>query len=231
MSTGNETDERDPYAPPPEGAPDRPPAAPWNAPQSGGGGQQQGPERPQQERSPWGQPRRPRDEGEGERTPGTPKTPAEKRKRLARIALWAGAWALFLALFLPSEMSYVFAFVLGVAAVAMSVKVLRKQPHPATPGPRVEAGPGSTVHTPGHARAGEQHAGTVVSGSTRPSAALVGLVTGALSLVWVLGIWSFQWANQDYYDCRDQALTKTAQERCLSELPKQFHDLVDNGVL
>jgi len=219
MSTGNETDERDPYAPPPEGTPERPPAAPWNIPGNGsGGGGNGGPQGDRGDR-PQRQPREPRERPD----------PKDVRVRNARMALWAGVWAVFFALFLPSDLGTVLGLVLGVVAVVLGVRTVRGTT-PASAGPRIEAGPGGTARHPGHAPGGAANRPQVRRApGSRPGAAIAGLVTGVIAVVWVVGLWSFRFANQDYYDCMDSALTKTGEQRCLDELPDAFHPLVDGS--
>ncbi|MGA4540355.1 hypothetical protein ACPA54_10190 [Uniformispora flossi] len=227
MNTGNDTDERDPYAPPPEGAPDRPPAAPWNVPSAGGSGGSggQGPNPEPEQRDPWGRPRqeqrpdRDRDRDE--------QKPADPRRRNARIAMWLGLWALLFGLMVSQEIG----IVMGVAAVVLGVRTLRGTSAPRV-GPRVEQGPGGTAHHPGPARRVDRPAvvapqaarGTV----TRPPGAMVGLVTGLMAIVWVLSVWSFRWSHQDYYDCMDAALTKTAEQSCKQELPSYLRDNIND---
>lgn len=224
MNTGNDTDERDPYAPPPEGAPDRPPAAPWNVPGAGGpggSGSDPGPE----QRDPWG---RPRQEQRPERDRDRDEQkPADPRRRNARIALWLGVWGLFFGLVVSEEIG----IVMGVAAVVLGVRSLRGTSAPRV-GPRVEQGPGGTAHHPGPARRLDRPAAVPPQAErgkvTRPPGAMVGLVTGVMAIVWVLSVWSFRWSHQDYYDCMDAALTKTAEQACKQELPSYLRDSVDS---
>jgi hypothetical protein len=235
MSTGNDTDERDPYAPPPEGAPDRPPAAPWNLPGAGGSGGSDdsgsgGSGSGGSGGGGWGDPRSGdrRDRDRERRDEDRP--PADPRRRNARIALWLGVWGLFFGFFLWEEAG----IVMGVAAFVLGVRSLRGTSAPRV-GPRVEQGPGGTARTPGRARrlARPARVNTAPGASTqgtvpRPPGALVGLVTGALAVVWVLGVWSFRWSQQDYYDCMDAGLTKQAQDECKHELPSFMRNMVDN---
>lgn len=240
MSTGNETDERDPYAPPPEGAPDRPPAAPWNLPGGGGGdgsgdsggsGGSGGGSGGSGGGGPWGSPRQGRDRDERDRERrDDERTPTDPRRRNARIGLWVGVWGLVFATLFWEEAG----LVMGVAAVVLGIRTLRGTSAPRV-GPRVEEGPGGTARTPGRARRLVRPARVATtpaasaSGTVpRPPGAMVGLITGALAIVWVLGVWSFRWSQQDYYDCMDAALTKQAQDQCKQELPSQFRNVVDN---
>lgn len=233
---GNDTEERDPYAPPPEGAPDRPPSAPWNLPgagsNSGAGRSGTGGSGPDNSGGsgggPWGDPDSHRDHRGRDRDDDRP--PADPRRRNARFALWLGVWGLFFGIFLWEEAG----IVMGFAAAVLGFRALRGTSAPVV-GPRIEQGPGGTARTPGRARRFPRPArvrtapGARTPGTApRPQGALVGLVTGVLAVVWVLGVWSFRWSQQDYYDCMDAALTKQAQQQCKSELPEFARDLVDN---
>ncbi|MDI2126779.1 hypothetical protein [Yinghuangia seranimata] len=231
MSTGNETDERDPYAPPPEGAPDRPPAAPWNLPGSGGSGSDG------QGGGPWGDPRsgrdqrpdRDRDRDRDRERRDDERTPVDPRKRNARIAVWLGVWGLVIAVTVREEIG----LVMGIAATVLGVRSLRGT-SPARVGPRIEQGPGGTARTPGRARRLARPArvetpptASVQGTIARPQGALAGLVAGALTVVFVLGVWGFRTWQSDYYDCMDAALTNTAEKQCKQELPSMFRSLVD----
>ncbi|MFF7246583.1 hypothetical protein ACFZBU_22050 [Embleya sp. NPDC008237] len=220
MSTGNETDERDPYAPPPEGTPDRPPAAPWNVPGNGRGDGGNGGDRHGREDRPQRAPREPREQPD----------PKDIRVRNGRLALWSGVWAVFFALFLPSDLGLVLGVVLGVVALVLGIRTVRGTT-PATAGPRIEEGPGGTARHPGHAPGGPAHRPRVRRpAGSRSGAALAGLVTGAIAVVYVLGVWTFEAVNKDYYDCMDSALTKTGEQRCLDKLPERYHFLVDGTI-
>ncbi len=123
---------------------------------------------------------------------------------------------------------------MGVAAVVLGIRALRGTSAPRV-GPRVEQGPGGTARTPGRARrlvrparVATEPSPTTQGTVPRPPGAMVGLVTGALAVVWVLGVWSFRWSQQDYYDCMDAALTKQAQQQCERELPSFMRNMVDN---
>jgi hypothetical protein len=146
MSSGHNTEERDPFAPPPEGAPDRP----WG-PRTGNSDQQQQPaaggeqgepgesadpgERPQ-DTPPRSRPgnaarpaRPPVRPGQGSQQPGgglppgTRFDPADPVQRHARYALLAGLWGIFFAFFGLSELS----LLLGSLALYWGISSLRGQ--------------------------------------------------------------------------------------------------------
>ncbi|MYV99028.1 hypothetical protein GT354_12180, partial [Streptomyces sp. SID3343] len=83
---------------------------------------------------------------------------------------------------------------------------------------------------PGHAPGGPANRPRVRRApGSRSGAALAGLVTGVIAVVYVVGLWGFEAANKDYYDCMDSALTKTGEQRCLDKLPDRFHKFVDGS--
>nr|WP_190139477.1 hypothetical protein [Streptomyces longispororuber] len=215
-----------PFAPPPEGAPEQPwrPRRPANGPgsdeQGGEGGQGQG---GGQGESPWGsqwsdrQPgrspggfgERPRGQNQdGSGGPGgqgnlrwDPTDPAQRR---ARYALLSGMWAFFFALF---GWQYV-ALLLGALGAYWGVSALRAKPRRPDPS------------APDAAQA--------PAGGSRPqtTAAISGLVTASLALVMVLATFGAQLVYRDYYTCRDDALTNQSREACEDLLPKQLRPLL-----
>ncbi|WP_405862947.1 hypothetical protein OG407_31385 [Streptomyces sp. NBC_01515] len=205
-----------PFAPPPEGTPDRPwqPRRPeagedGDAPQGDGG------------HSPWGsqwsdrQPGRSSGnfgdrpggptgqsgpEGPGNGGPGQggmrwdPTDPAQRR---ARYALLSGMWAFFFALF---SWPYV-ALLLGALALYWGGSALRAKsptPDPDTPAvPETQARPQTT-------------------------AAISGLVTASLAIALVAAMFVAQLAYKDYYTCANDALTNEAKQSCNQLLPKEL---------
>ncbi|MEU6847642.1 hypothetical protein ABZ930_37860 [Streptomyces sp. NPDC046716] len=209
-----------PFAPPPEDAPDRPwqPRRPEgsDAPEGGGG-----------DHSPWGsqwsdrQPGRAQGgrfgdrpgagngqgggpEGQGPGGPGggmrwDPTDPAQRR---ARYALLSGMWGFFFALF---NWPYV-ALLLGALALYWGISSLRAKPR--TPDPDNPA--------------------PAVPDSTRPqtTAAISGLVTGGLALALVASVFTARMVYSDFYECRTDALTNQAQKSCDDLLPKELRPLL-----
>ncbi|MEV8597425.1 hypothetical protein [Streptomyces sp. NPDC052012] len=208
---GGGSQEDNPFAPPPEGTPDRPwqPRHPSGAGGSGGDGDGGG-------RSPWGrnwsdrQPgrspggfgERPRPEGQG----GGPQSPAPRwdptdpAQRRARYALLAGMWAFFFALF---SWPYV-ALMLGALALYWGISALRAKPRTADP----------------DSPAPEQ------TGRPQTTAAVSGLVTASLALALVAASFTAQLVYSDYYTCTNDALTQEARQSCSDLLPKELRGLL-----
>ncbi|MFJ6070128.1 hypothetical protein ACIQFU_04680 [Streptomyces sp. NPDC093065] len=207
------TDKDNPFAPPPEGTPDRP----WQPRhQPGGDDDSQG----DGERSPWGglwsdrQPgrspggfgERPGNSGGPESSGGGPGPrwdPTDPAQRRARYALLSGMWALFFALF---TWPYV-ALLLGALALYWGISALRAKPRtasdPDTPAPPAEQ-----------------------TGRPQRTAAISGLVTSSLAIVLVAATFGAQLIYSDYYTCREDALTHAADQSCERHLPEQLRPLL-----
>lgn len=218
-----------PFAPPPEGAPDRP----WQPRRPAQGqGQEQGPGQGQEGpgnggHSPWGsqwsdrQPgpssggpfgERPKNNGpggpggqrgpEGQRPgPGLRWDPTDPAQRRARYALLAGMWAFFFALF---SWPYV-ALLLGALALYWGVSALRAKPRQSGPdAPRTAGG----------------------TGRPQTSAAISGLVTASLALAMVAATFTAQLVYRDYYTCLNDALTTSAKQSCSDLLPKDLRGVL-----
>ncbi|MDH6452341.1 hypothetical protein M2155_004749 [Streptomyces sp. SAI-119] len=211
---GGKAEDDNPFAPPPEGTPDRPwqPRRPEGSDDGrgeGGGG-----------RTPWGsqwsdrQPGRsdgnfgqrpgagpgggPEDQGTN--GPGMRWDPTDPSQRRARYALLSGMWAFFFALF---GWPYV-ALLLGALAMYWSISALRAKPRPQdpdTPAPPQSARPQTT-------------------------AAVSGLVTASLALVFVAASFTARLVYDDYYTCRSDALTTQAEQSCADLLPKQLRGVM-----
>ncbi|MEW2392455.1 hypothetical protein AB0933_29245 [Streptomyces venezuelae] len=252
---GTGKDDDNPFAPPPEGTPDRPwqPRRPSgdSAPDgddSGGGGHG----------SPWGsqwsdrQPGRsqggfgdrPRQQnGPGKDDPSAPGgngggmrwDPTDPAQRRARYALLSGMWGFFFALF---GWRYV-ALLLGALAAMWAIQSLRakpRRPDPTAPtASSASTAPTGATATTGSAGPSAPTTPTTpaapaapVASSTRPqtTAAISGLVTGALALLMVAGTFTAQLVYQDYYTCVDDALTSASKQSCEDLLPKQLRPLL-----
>jgi len=218
-----------PFAPPPEGTPDRP----WQ-PRRPAGGQDSGDDGD----SPWGsqwserQPGRSTGGGFGDRPgaggdpgrgqsgqgsqegPGGPGgqgaglrwDPTDPAQRRARYALLSGMWAFFFALF---SWPYV-ALLLGALALYWGASALRAKPR--TPDPT----------TPRPASAPPQDP------NARPqtTAAISGLVTASLAIAMVAATFTAQLVYRDYYTCTNDALTNAAKQSCTDLLPKELRGLL-----
>ncbi|MEY9486732.1 hypothetical protein RKD26_002526 [Streptomyces calvus] len=205
-SRGSQED--NPFAPPPEGTPDRP----WQPrhPSGGDGG-----------RSPWGRnwsdrqpgrssggfgerPRGPEGQGGGgPQGPGMRWDPTDPAQRRARYALLCGMWAFFFALF---SWPYV-ALLLGALALYWGVSALRAKPR--TPDP--------------DSPAPEQ------TGRPQTTAAVSGLVTASLALALVAASFTAQLVYRDYYTCTTDALTQEARQSCSDLLPEELRGLLGTG--
>ncbi|MFH8804441.1 hypothetical protein ACH4F6_33530 [Streptomyces sp. NPDC017936] len=210
---GPPSQDDNPFAPPPEGTPDRP----WQPRRPARGGGDPGDGR-QHDGSPWGsqwsdqQPGRSpggfgeRPGGGPEGGPGGPKPtprwdPADPAQRRARYALLSGMWAFFFALF---GWPYV-ALLLGALALHWGISALRAKPR--TPGPDDPPVPGT-------------------GGRPQTTAAVSGLVTAGLALALVAVTFTAQLVYRDYYTCTSDALTNEAKQSCSDLLPKELRGVL-----
>ncbi|MFG2786825.1 hypothetical protein [Streptomyces sp. NPDC048419] len=209
---GGGQDEDNPFAPPPEGTPDKPwrPRRPAGGSGDGSDGDGNSPwgsqwSDRQPGRSPGGFGERPGGppagpEGQGGNTPGQgmrwdPSDPAQRR---ARYALLCGMWAFFFALF---SWPYV-ALLLGALALYWGVSALR-----------AKNGAEESSHDP-------------AAGRPRTTAAVTGLVTASLALALVAATFTAQLVYSDYYSCTNDALTSQAKQSCSDLLPKELRGLL-----
>ncbi|WP_345579398.1 hypothetical protein [Streptomyces prasinosporus] len=201
-----------PFAPPPEGAPDRP----WQ-PRHPSGGEGDDGSRGEGGRSLWGRnwsdrqpgrspggfgerPRGPEGQGGGPQGPGPRWDPTDPAQRRARYALLGGMWAFFFALF---GWPYV-ALLLGAFALYWGVSALRAEPRTPDPDSAAPRPPGRPQTT----------------------AAVSGLVTASLALALVAASFAAQMVYRDYYTCADDALTQEARQSCDDLLPEELRDFL-----
>ncbi|MFD3498552.1 hypothetical protein ACFWWT_34210 [Streptomyces sp. NPDC058676] len=210
-----------PFAPPPEGTPDRPwqPRHHPRGGETGEGGQASDGSSGGGGRAPWGsqwsnqQPGRSPD-GFGERPgagpegpsggkqgPGLRWDPTDPSQRRARYALLSGMWAFFFALF---SWPYV-ALLLGALAMYWGISALRAKP-PAAPDPNIPA--------------------PAQSGRPQRTAAVSGLVTASLAIALVAAGFTVKLVYSDYYTCTNDALTNQAQQSCADLLPKELRGVL-----
>ncbi|MCC9310527.1 hypothetical protein LN042_26230 [Kitasatospora sp. RB6PN24] len=218
MSSGNSSDERNPFAPPPQDAPEQPwqPRLPQQAGNSGGGradgdgedgGEQpdSGPGRPPvPPPHPWS----PNWQGGGgpgwpapPQGPPQPKfDPTDPVHRRARYGLTSGMAALFSGLYGLQELALLF----GALALYWGISALRRtgtrEPAAGEPGNPTATAP----------------AGWPYAQRSRPQvpAALGGLLTGGVAVALVLGSFLLQLAYRPYYTCVNDALTVQATQSC-----------------
>jgi hypothetical protein len=207
---GRGSQEDNPFAPPPEGTPDRP----WQPRHPTG---DEGSQEESGGRSPWGRQWSDRQPGRspggfGERPGGTPEgpggpqspsprwDPTDPAQRRARYALLCGMWAFFFALF---SWPYV-ALLLGALALYWGISSLRAKPR--TPDPDSPA-PDTT-------------------GRPQTTAAVSGLVTASLAIALVAASFTAQLIYRDYYTCTNDALTNEAKQSCSRLLPEELRGVL-----
>ncbi len=217
---GGTASDHNPFAPPPEGAPDRPwqPRYPAGGSprEDSSGGPSDGSDGPGQGgRSPWGgrwsdrQPdrssggfgERPQRPGGGTQGPGMRWDPTDPVQRRARYALLAGMWAFFFALF---SWTYV-ALLLGALALYWGISSLRAKPR------------GHDAGTP------------APTGRPQATAAISGLVTASLALAVVATSFAAQLVYRDYYTCVNDSLTQQAKQSCDRHLPPELRGVLGDN--
>ncbi|MFG3055632.1 hypothetical protein ACGFZP_32450 [Kitasatospora sp. NPDC048239] len=210
MSSGDSTGERNPFAPPPADAPDQP----WQPrnPRPDGSETPEDGENPEERPHvppphPWSsgyqgggwQPRPP--------APQPPRLdPADPAQRKARNAALAGMAALVCAV---AGIYYVALF-LGALAILWGVTAMRS-PRPAaaaTEGVQATAAPTPNPLTP---------------------AALGGVLTGAMTVVFVAGVIGLSLYYNDYVTCVRDSLTSTGEQNCDRLAPKWYVDIATKG--
>ncbi|GAU64974.1 integral membrane protein MviN [Streptomyces sp. NBRC 110611] len=155
--------------------------------------------------------------------------PTDPLQRRARYALLAGMWAFFFALLfgLP-EVS----LLLGALAIYWGISSLRGKPDAARTAtaattaamegrrPATDAAP-----TPG------RPPGTPPS-PARPqaTAAIAGLVTASLALMMVAATFTVQIVYRDYFNCVNDALTRSASKSCENLLPEKLRPLLSTAM-
>nr|WP_051739979.1 hypothetical protein [Streptomyces catenulae] len=238
--SGSGQEERNPFAPPPEGAPDQE----WRPRRRAGQDDSQGshPEGGQGEDTPptWGsqwssrqpgrqsggfgnRPGRPTGQtGQGgpEGRPGglrwDPTDPAQRR---ARYALLAGMWAFFFALFSLPEV----ALLLGALALYWGISSLRAKPRAAKP-----SAAATTAAMEGRPAPSAGTGTGAPTSARRPqtTAAVSGVVAASLALLMVAATFFVKLAYRDYFTCVDDALTRASAKSCEKLLPKEFRPLL-----
>ncbi|MEV7612304.1 hypothetical protein [Streptomyces sp. NPDC089799] len=193
---GDDNRDDNPFAAPPEGRPDQP----WQ-PRHGADGHQR------REEGPGG--------GPGTGMGGGPARwdPTDPVQRRARYALLAGMWGFFFGLFgIPSM-----GLLLGALAVYWGVSALRGKPK----------APDAAGTAPGGAHPGATP-GSLPAAYARPqrTAAVGGLIAASLALLLAVSSYTLQLVYKDFYVCRDDALTHSAELKCNSELPKPLRNLI-----
>ncbi|MFF7454935.1 hypothetical protein [Kitasatospora sp. NPDC008115] len=223
MSSGDDTGERNPFAPPPADAPEQPwrPRAPHP---SGGSDRPEGQDGDQEERPlvppphPWS----PGYQG-GRHRPSGPQPPrldpADPAQRKARNAALAGMGALVCAF---AALHYVALFV-GALAIAWGVSAMRA---PRSTGSDAGAGRASGTGTGAGRTAGP--AGGTAQNPLTP-AALAGILTGAMTVVFVSSVLGLALYYNDYVTCVQDSLTASAVDGCERLAPQWYVDITRAG--
>lgn len=218
MSSGDDPDERNPFAPPPADAPDQPwrPRSPWPGQgQDGNGGQAGGPGgEPHGDRPPfppqWGQ--GPGEGGPGRRPQAPPPPrldPTDPAHRKARNAALAGPFAL-VCLFAGFHW---IALLVGLLGIAWGVGALRAKRPSTAPAPAVALG------------------GPVGAPAPNPltPAALAGILTGAMTVVVATSVIGLSIHYRDYMTCVRDSLTNVGAENCDRYAPQWYVDFSGNA--
>jgi hypothetical protein len=212
---------RDPFAPPPKDAPDRPwqprkqPAHPPQRgyanenPQGRSGtpededGHSDEPQRPVPPPHPWspghqGRPQQPL--GYGPMPQGPRFDPSDPVQRKARYALLSGMWGIF---FLILSVPYA-TLLLASLALYWSISALRGTPKKPVP-------PTAPTPTP---------YGPVPPYANRPQvpAAVGGLIASVVGLSLVAVVFGVQLYYKNFYDCQSAALTQKASDACATSV-------------
>ncbi|GAA1264496.1 hypothetical protein GCM10009665_62390 [Kitasatospora nipponensis] len=242
MSSGNNSDERNPFAPPPQDAPDQPwrPRLP-QAPAPGGDGSAPGSDTPSGEERPSRPPVPPPHPwspnwqgGGGPGWPERPQGPQQPRfdpndpvHRRSRYALAGGMAALFCGLSGILSLALLF----GALALYWGVSALRASGRDAGTAGAVAvgaAGAGADLERDGEPDAvaggdpqGAPPVGWPYTQRSRPQvpAALGGLITGGVAVALVLGSFALDLAYRPYFTCVQDALTTTATQSCADLAP------------
>ncbi|GAA1954693.1 hypothetical protein [Kitasatospora viridis] len=226
MSSGNSSDERNPFAPPPQDAPEQPwrPRLPQQPVGQENGGDQDGGAQGTDGETGGGRPPVPPPHpwspnwqgggGPGWPTPQGPPPPSfdptDPSHRRSRYALASGFAAMFTGYYSLQELALLF----GALAVYWAISALRAKP--AAEQPAAEQPPAAGNGAPPAAPAPWPYAQR-----SRPQvpAALGGLITGGVALALVIGSFGIQLAYKNYYTCINDALTTQASQSCNTLAP------------
>jgi hypothetical protein len=229
-------DQDNPFAPPPEGAPDRPwqprqPEDPDDADPSGGTppppppgapkawGSQWGNRQPQDGRpDPYG--RRP-DSGQGPNGPqgtGPRFDPTDPAQRRSRYALVCGGWGLIFSVLGWVEVG----LLLGALALYWGISALRMSPEDRAEARATAASAlADATQTP---RPTPPAPGPDAQRSFK-TAAWSGIVTSAVTIAIVASSFALHLAYHDYYTCKKDALTTPSSQACQKLLPEPLRSV------
>ncbi|MEV7777950.1 hypothetical protein [Kitasatospora sp. NPDC088351] len=214
MSSGDNTGERNPFAPPPADAPDQP-WQPRTPPPAEGGEAPDDAASEERPQVPPPHPWSPGHQGGGwHPRPPAPQQPrldpGDPAQRRARNAALAGMASLVCAI---AGIYYVALFV-GALAILWGVNAMRA-PKPAT---------GTTT-------GGTPTAAAAVPATPNPltPAALGGVLTGAVTVVFVSCVIGLSLYYNDYVTCVRDSLTATGEQGCDRLAPKWYVDIATKG--
>lgn len=222
-----------PFAPPPEDAPEQPwqPRRPDDS-----SGKDTGPEdgRPTPPPPAWGgrwsnqQPGR-QPGGIGGSRPDGPSgasgprfDPTDPAQRRARYALLSGMWGLFSALLGWTPLS----LLLGALALYWGISSLRMKPEQradarAAAAAALSRAPAHDEDLPRPTASGE------LQQKPQRTAAISGIVTGGIAILLVAATFTLQLVYQEYYSCARDALTSSSRDACADLLPEPLRSVFD----
>ncbi|SOD61982.1 hypothetical protein SAMN06297387_104152 [Streptomyces zhaozhouensis] len=193
------SEEDNPFAPPPEGQPDRPwrprrPDDDSGDERGSGDGSKPG----------WGGPfgRRPRGEGDDDRN-GRRWDPNDPVQRHARYAVLAGMWGVFAGLLSWEWLG----LLLGALALYWGISALRGGPRDAE---------------------GRPPAPTPDGRRPQRGSAIAGVVLAGVALAIVAASYTAQLVYKDYFDCVSDSLTAPSKAACEKDLPSQLRPIFGN---
>lgn len=130
-------------------------------------------------------------------------------------------WGFFFGIFgIPSV-----GLLLGALAMYWGISALRGRPaEPAATASPAADPTAATPTTPAPATTPTPGGLAALGPAARPqrTAAISGLVTASLALLLAMSSYALQLAYKDFYVCREDALTKTAELQCNTLLPDNF---------
>lgn len=136
--------------------------------------------------------------------------PTDPVQRRARYALLAGMWGFFFGIFgIPSM-----GLLLGALAMYWGISGLRGKSAALSPDASATSAT-SAAPAPGEGLTGP-------AARAQRTASISGLVTASLALLLAATSYGLQLAYKDFYVCREDALTKTAELQCNTMLPDNF---------
>lgn len=256
MSSGSNTErspeqQDNPFAPPPEDAPEQPwqprlPDGEGGAGGDSGAGGEPGDSRPTPPPPPpppawsgqWsGHQPGPQDGGlgggprpDGSGGPGGPGgsgpsrfDPTDPAQRRARYSLISGMWGLFFALLGWTS----FSLLLGTLAIYWGFSALRMKPEQRADARAAAAAALSRAPVHDTDPRPAPPSGDLALKPQR-TAARSGIVTGGIALALVAASFSFHLAYRDYYECTQDALTSSSRDACAKLLPAPLRDVIDS---